>query len=56
MGELKDCGWKKAEEKKEAEVNHKDGDHVKKMMTVKKQMMMTGHRGRYQADLQPRGH
>ena len=30
MGELKDCGWKKAEEKKEAEVNHKDGDPDKK--------------------------
>ena len=30
MGELKDCGWKKAEEKKEAEVNHKNGDHEKK--------------------------
>ena len=43
MGELKDCGWKKAEEKKEAEVTNKDGDHEKKdgdheikMVTMKK--------------------
>lgn len=43
MGELKDCGWKKAEEKKEAEVDNKDGDHDKKygdhiikMVTMKK--------------------
>ena len=34
MGELKDCGWKKAEEKKEAEVNNKDGDRDKKMVTM----------------------
>ena len=42
MGELKDCGWKKAEEKKEAEVNNKDGDHDKKDDDDRSQRTISG--------------
>ena len=42
MGELKDCGWKKAEEKKEAEVNNKDGGHDKKDDDDRSQRTISG--------------